>query len=156
MADRAACGRSALDGGSQRSALMIRGFTRRSARTGPRHDASAEPPHPLGASPSHLADRASSVQLVALALGMTAVAVAGVVAVTAAHATGVAVVCLVLLGAGSLLALRWASSWRALRRRSADDAAELLDIIDEIGAGVSVRDIDGRYLLVQSRAVLAS
>jgi len=62
--------------------------------------------------------------------------------------TDITVICLPLLGACSLLALCVAACWRGAYRRCADGAHELLDIVDEIGAVVCVRDVDGRYLLV--------
>jgi PAS domain S-box-containing protein len=94
-----------------------------------------------------MADRVTGPGLTVLGLAVALVTVGGVVAVTAEHdALGDG--CLLALGVLSLVAVRFAASWRTLCRRSADDAGELLDIVDEIGAVVCVRDAEGRYLLV--------
>jgi PAS domain S-box-containing protein len=103
---------------------------------------------PVGSALNGVPDRASGVRLAIVALGTTALAATGVASLTTAHDTGVAVSCIVLLAACSLLALRFAASWRDAYRQCADDASDLVDIIDEIGAVVCVRDADGHYLLV--------
>jgi PAS domain S-box-containing protein len=129
----------------------------RSPRSGPRHTAPASPTahtaptaliRPLGGSLTRLSDRASGVGLSALVLGTVALAVTGTAAAAGARDADVTVICLILLGAWSLLTLCFAASWRGAYRRCADDAHELLDIVDEIGAVVCVRDLEGRYLLV--------
>lgn len=113
----------------------------------PRRDV-ADAARPVGDALAGLSDSASDADLALLAAAVVAVAAAAVVAVAAARSLGVAAGCLVLLGVCSLLALRLAASGREVCRRCADAAAELLDIVDEIGAVVYVRDAGGRYLLV--------
>jgi PAS domain S-box-containing protein len=103
---------------------------------------------PVGSALNGVPDHASGVRLAVVALGTIALAATGVTAVTGGHDVGVAVSCVVLLAACSFLALRFAVSWRDAYRRCADDSSELIDIIDEIGAVVCVRDADGHYLLV--------
>ncbi|WP_194909251.1 sensor histidine kinase [Catenulispora rubra] len=128
---------------------MIRGAVRHgAARPGYRRAASAAAPiRPVGDTLITQPDPVSGIRLTIVALGVAAIAVVGVAFVIADYRIAVAV-CLVLLGACALLALRFAESWRETCRRSAGDVADLLDIVDEIGAVVCVRDAGGRYLLV--------
>ena len=118
---------------------------------GSRREASVAPGRLVGGSPADLSDRVSDrvsgAGLTVLALGSVVITVGGVIAVVAEH-DALAAVCLALLGVCALLALRFAASWRGICRRSAADSAELLGIVDEIGAVVCVRDAEGRYLLV--------
>ena len=127
---------------------MRRSTRSRLLRRGSRRGESATSIRPVGSALNGVPHRASGLRLTLVALGTTALAVVGVAAVTAAHTIGVAVSCIVLLAACSLLALRFAASWRDAYRRCADDVSELIDIIDEIGAVVCVRDAGGHYLLV--------
>jgi PAS domain S-box-containing protein len=128
---------------------MIRGAVRHgAARPGYRRAGSAAAPiRPVGNALITQPDPASGIRLATVALGIAAIAVAGVAFVTADYHLAAAV-CLVLLGACSLIMLRFAESWREICRRSAADVADLLDIVDEIGAVVCVRDSGSRYLLV--------
>ncbi|MEY9857883.1 PAS domain S-box-containing protein [Catenulispora sp. GAS73] len=128
---------------------MIRGVVRRGpARTGYRRAASAAAPiRPVGNTLIAQPGSASGIRLIAVALSIAVIAVAGVASVIADYRIAAAV-CLVLLGGCSLIALRFAGAWREICRRSAADVADLLDIVDEIGAVVCVREAGGRYLLV--------
>lgn len=127
---------------------MIRGAVRRgAARPGHRRAASAAPIRPVGNALITQPDPASGIGLTTVALGIATIAVAGLAFVAAGYDIAAAV-CLVLLGVCSLIALRFAGSWREICRRSAADVADLLDIVDEIGAVVCVRDAESRYLLV--------
>jgi PAS domain S-box-containing protein len=120
----------------------------RPTRLGSRRGESATAIRPVGSALNGVPHRTSGVRLTVVALGTTALAATGVAAVTPAHDTAVAVGCIVVLAVCSHLALRFAASSRDAYRRCADDASELIDIIDEIGAVVCVRDADGHYLLV--------
>jgi PAS domain S-box-containing protein len=115
-----------------------------------RSEERARPIRPIGSSLANLGDRASGTGLTVLSLGIALVTAGGLVAVTAEHDV-IGDVCLVLVSGFALVAVHFATTWRALCRRSADDAAELLAIVDEIGAIVCVRDAEGRYLLVNSQ-----
>ncbi len=110
----------------------------------------AEPARLIGSSLAGLADRVSGTGLTVLAGGVAAVTLGGMAAVTAEHDV-VGDLCLAVVGAFALVAVHFAATWRAVCRRSADDAAELLEIVDELGAVVCVRDAEGRYLLVNRR-----
>ncbi|MBR7836862.1 PAS domain-containing protein [Actinospica durhamensis] len=112
-----------------------------------REDGRAGQARPIGSSLTSLADRVSGTGLTLLGVGVTMVTLAGLAAVTAEHDV-VGDLCLAVVGGFALVAVHFAATWRALCRRSADDATELLEIVDEIGAVVCVRDAEGRYLLV--------
>ena len=112
-----------------------------------REDDRAVQTRPIGSSLTSLADRVSGTGLTLLGAGVTVVTLAGLAAVTAEHDV-VGDLCLAVVGGFALVAVHFAASWRALCRRSADDATELLEIVDEIGAVVCVRNAEGRYLLV--------
>lgn len=107
----------------------------------------AEAPRPIGSSLAGLGERVSGTGLALLAAGVALVTLGGVAATSAEHDL-VGDLCQVAVGGFALVAVRFAASWRALCRRSVDDATELLDIVDEMGAVVAVRDAEGRYLLV--------
>jgi PAS domain S-box-containing protein len=53
-----------------------------------------------------------------------------------------------LLGVCALVAVYATERWRRMGRRAGDDAARLVGVIDEIGEIVTLRDREGRYLLV--------
>ncbi|WP_051452125.1 sensor histidine kinase [Actinospica robiniae] len=112
-----------------------------------RADEHAGPTRAIGSSLANLGDRVSGTGLTVLAVGITVITLAGVAATSAEHDL-VGDVCQVVVGGIALFAVRFAASWRSLCRRSAEDATELLDIVDEMGAIVAVRDAEGRYLLV--------